>query len=105
MTRPVRLSPVPVGGAFAPTHGLILHVNRISPGDRDSLAEREGFEPPVPQGLTWAEFGPGLAHYSARIEASVLERICSPRLRLFFGWGLQVGGHFAHVITLIGAIR
>jgi len=27
------------------------------PGDRDSLAERGGFEPPVPRGLLWAEFG------------------------------------------------
>ena len=51
----------------------------------DSLAERGGFEPPVPLGLTWAEFGPSLAHYSARIKASVLERICSPGVRLCFG--------------------
>jgi hypothetical protein len=27
----------------------------------DSLAERGGFEPPVPLGLTWGEFGPILA--------------------------------------------
>ena len=40
---------------------------------QDSLAERGGFEPPVPLALTWAELGPSLAHYSARIKASVLE--------------------------------
>jgi hypothetical protein len=52
------------------------------PKTEDSLAERVGFEPPVPLGLAWAEFGPSLAHYSARIKASVLERICSPGVRL-----------------------
>jgi hypothetical protein len=40
----------------------------------DSLREREGFEPSVPQGFLWAEFVPSLAHYSARRKASVLER-------------------------------
>ena len=55
------------------------------PTDQDSLAERGGFEPPVPLELTWVEFGPILAHYSARIKASVLERVCSPRVRLRFG--------------------
>jgi hypothetical protein len=71
---------------------------RVEPGKRvhlihfvgesripDSLAERVGFEPPVPLGLAWAEFGPSVAHYSAQIKASVLERICSPRVRLWFG--------------------
>jgi hypothetical protein len=53
--------------------------------EKDSMAERVGFEPPVPLGLAWAEFGPSLAHYSARIKASVLERICSARVRLWFG--------------------
>jgi hypothetical protein len=52
---------------------------------RDSLAERHGFEPPVPRGLIWAEFGPSVAHYSVRIKAFVLERICSLRIRLCFG--------------------
>jgi len=35
--------------------------------------------------LLWAEFGPSLAHDSARKKASVLERICSPGIRLCFG--------------------
>jgi hypothetical protein len=39
----------------------------------DCMVERGGFEPPVPLALTWAELGPSLAHYSARIKASVLE--------------------------------
>jgi hypothetical protein len=51
----------------------------------DWLAERGGFEPPRPFRLSWTEFGPSLAHYSARIKASVLERICSPETRLCFG--------------------
>jgi hypothetical protein len=50
--------------------------------EKDSLAERGGFEPPVPRGLLWAEFGPSLARYSTRIKASVLERICSLGVRL-----------------------
>ena len=29
------------------------------------MAERGGFEPPVPLGFIWAEFGPSSAHYSA----------------------------------------
>src|ERR1017187_8249379 len=49
------------------------------------LAERGGFEPPEPRGLIRAEFGPSLAHYSARKKASVLERICSPGIRLRLG--------------------
>jgi hypothetical protein len=32
------------GRRIAPTRGLFLHVKRISPGDRDSLAERGEFE-------------------------------------------------------------
>jgi hypothetical protein len=36
------------GRRIAPTRGLFLHVKRISPGDRDSLAERSEFELPVP---------------------------------------------------------
>ena len=48
MIRHVRPSPVPMGGAFAPKRGLILHVNRFSSGDKDSLAERGEFELPVP---------------------------------------------------------
>ena len=51
----------------------------------DSLAERGGFEPPVPLRLTWAEFGPSSGHYYAQIRASVLERICSPGVRPCFG--------------------
>jgi hypothetical protein len=43
-----RLSPVPVGRAHRPTRGLFRRVKRISPGDRDSLAERGEFELPVP---------------------------------------------------------
>ena len=49
------------------------------------MVERGGFEPPVPQGLLWTEFGPMLAYYSARQKASVLERICSSGIRLCFG--------------------
>jgi hypothetical protein len=45
------------------------------------MVERGGFEPPVPRGFLWTELGAGLAHYSARQEASVLERICSPGIR------------------------
>lgn len=52
---------------------------------QDWLVERGRFEPPVPLGCIWAEFGPSSAHYSARIKASVLERICSPGVRLYFG--------------------
>jgi hypothetical protein len=50
-----------------------------------NLAERSGFEPSVPRGLIRAEFGPSLARHSVRIKAPVLERICSPRIRLCFG--------------------
>ena len=49
------------------------------------MAERGGFEPPVPLAFIWAAFGPSLAHYSAPIKVSVLERICSPGVRLCFG--------------------
>jgi hypothetical protein len=56
-----------------------------SPRIADWLLERGGFEPPVPRGFMRAEFGPSLAHYSARKKASVLERICSPGIRLYFG--------------------
>ena len=84
ITRYLRRSPVPMRGAHRPTRGLFPHVNRINPGDLDSLAERGGFEPPVPRGLLWAEFGPCLAHHSARPKASAPERICSPGIRLCF---------------------
>src|SRR5712671_5260822 len=64
---------------------------RIS-GDSLKCAEMEGldggeggFEPPRPFGIRCAEFVPNLAHYSAREKASVLQRICSPGVRLFFG--------------------
>ena len=79
------LSPVPVGRAHRPHMRAISACKRISPGDRDSLAERSGFELPVPLGFIWSEFGPSKAHYSARIKASMLERICSPVVRLYFG--------------------
>jgi hypothetical protein len=36
------------------------------PKPEDSLAERGGFEPPVPRGFYGREFGPSLAHYSGR---------------------------------------
>jgi hypothetical protein len=39
---------------------------------------------PMPQALLWAELRPGLAHYSAPQKAPVLERICSPGIRLWF---------------------
>jgi hypothetical protein len=64
--------------------GVCLYVRGAWP-DADWLAERGGFEPPVPLGLTWVEFGPILAHYLARTKASMLERICSPGVRLRFG--------------------
>jgi hypothetical protein len=50
----------------------------------DWLAERGGFEPPRPFRIRGAEFGPSLTHYSARIKAFVLERICSPKVWLWF---------------------
>jgi len=56
-------------------------LSEAAPEIRDSLAERGGFEPPVPRGFLWTELGAGLAHYSARQKASVLERICSPGIR------------------------
>jgi hypothetical protein len=57
----------------------VFHVEKKRiPKPEDSLAERGGFEPPVPRGLLWAEFDPNLARYSARPKASVLERICAP---------------------------
>jgi len=43
----------------------------------DWVAERGGFELPRPFRIEEEEFGPSLVHYSARIKASVLERICS----------------------------
>ena len=46
--------------------------------------ERGGFEPPVPRGFLWAEFGPCLGHYLARPKASAPKRVCSPRIRLCF---------------------
>jgi len=46
------------------------------------LAERGGFEPPRPFRIRGAEFNPRLAHYSARKKASVMERTCSPEIRL-----------------------
>jgi hypothetical protein len=51
----------------------------------DWMAERGGFEPPVPLRLTWAEFDPSSGHYYVQIRASVLERICSPGVRPYFG--------------------
>ena len=45
--------------------------------ERDSLAERGGFEPPVPRGLLWARIRPEFGEYSARQKAYALERICS----------------------------
>jgi hypothetical protein len=45
------LSPVPLGRAHRPTGGLFRRVKGISPGDRDWVAERRGFEPPVPTSL------------------------------------------------------
>jgi len=51
----------------------------------DWVAERGGFELPRPFRIRGAEFNPRLAHYSARIKASVRERFCSPGIRLCFG--------------------
>ena len=43
--------PVPVGNASV-AHVCYFNVlKRINVGDRDLLAERDGFEPPVPRGL------------------------------------------------------
>lgn len=43
--------PVPVGSASV-AHVCYFNVlKRINVGDRDLLAERDGFEPPVPRGL------------------------------------------------------
>ena len=49
----------------------------------DWLAERWGFEPPRPFKFVERRFGPSLAGYSAPKKASVLERNCSPGIRLF----------------------
>ncbi len=51
--------------------GVLQRVPKIA----DWLAERGRFEPPRPLRIRWAEFNPSLAHYSARIRASMLERI------------------------------
>jgi hypothetical protein len=48
----------------------------------DWLAERGGFELTVPQVLSNVEFSAKSAHYSAGTKAPVLERICSPGVRL-----------------------
>ena len=77
--------------------GAVDHLNRAAtaryfgqlsrriPRDEDSLAERGGFEPPVPLGLTWAEFGPSSAHYYVANKSIRVERICSPGVRRCFG--------------------
>jgi hypothetical protein len=43
---------------------LFRRVERRLPADRDSLAERGGFEPPVPLAFIRVAFGPSLAPYS-----------------------------------------
>lgn len=55
----------------------------VSP--ESAIRHTQGFELPVPRGLIRAQFDPSLAHYSVRIKASVLERLCSLRIRLFSG--------------------
>ena len=71
------------------------------------MVAQGGFKPPVPRGLPRAEFGPSLARYSVRQEASVLERVlfawdfgsasalsgslCSPRLNADHGELLMLG--------------
>ena len=56
----------------------LLDANRIRPEDRDSLAERGGFEPPVPRGLLWAGFRPEFGPvFFGPTRSNALERICS----------------------------
>jgi hypothetical protein len=43
--------------------GLVPKPKRITSEDMDSLAERGGFEPPVPRGLLSAEFSPSLRNF------------------------------------------
>src|SRR5208337_4660445 len=59
------LSPVPRGMQNKPHARAIPPIRGMNPQRRDSVAERGGFEPPVPRGLIWAKFSPSLAHYSA----------------------------------------
>jgi hypothetical protein len=80
------LSPVPCAIQNKPHTRAISPIREVNPQRRDSVAERGGFEPSVPLELALAEFGPRLAHCSARITASVLERICSPGVRLCLGF-------------------
>jgi hypothetical protein len=49
---------------------------------KDWVAERGGFEPPVPREILWPEFCPLFADYLAQEKAAVLERICSPWIPL-----------------------
>ena len=48
------------------------------------MVERGGFEPPVPLGFIWPEFGPSLALFGTN-KSIELKRICSPGVRLYFG--------------------
>ena len=65
--------------------------------------ERGGFELPVPRGALLTEFGASLAHSSARQKTSVLERICSPGIRLCFG-SLRLAS-FARLKAMLGDLR
>jgi hypothetical protein len=63
----------------------IFYISAENTKTEDCLAERGRFEPPRLFGIRSAELGPSLAYYSAQKKASVLKRIGSPGIRLFFG--------------------
>jgi hypothetical protein len=48
---------------FSPLSEFLVGTGAELQTEKDSLAERGGFEPPVPLRLIWAEFGSSLAHY------------------------------------------
>jgi hypothetical protein len=64
--------------------GLRVRKDRNGAGNAvriDSLAERAGFELPVPREISRVEFSLTLARYSTGTKGLVLERICSPDVR------------------------
>jgi hypothetical protein len=64
------------GRRVCPKRGLILHVNRFSPGDKDSLAERDEFEPSVPivQSLDEQSNPAGLSYSLSGYKALIITR-------------------------------
>jgi hypothetical protein len=79
------LSPVPYARKEPRLSRGFLASSKLEVKHSDCVAERGGFEPPRPFGNRWAEFCPSLAHNLALKEESMLERIGSLTIRLFFG--------------------